>query len=80
MIDSSISKTDITQVLPLHEFSFLGSISLAIHHLGFETMLPCGVYKDTSVAAQNDCFGDQFGVLRQPLRLAAAAAAIEKAQ
>ena len=26
---------------------------------------------------QNDCFGDKFGVLRQPLRLAAAAAAID---
>ena len=39
-----------------------------------------GLYKDASVAAQNDCFGAQFGVLRQPLWLAAAAAAIEKAQ
>ena len=42
--------------------------------------LKIGSYKDASVAAQNDCFGAQFGVLRQPLRLAAAAAAIEKAQ
>ena len=35
-------------------------------------------YKDASVAAQNDCFGAQFGVLRQPLRPAAAAAAIDE--
>ena len=37
-----------------------------------------GSYKSASIAATNDYFGDKFGMLRQPIRLAAAAAAIEK--
>ena len=37
-----------------------------------------GSYKSASIAATNDYFGDKFGMVRQPIRPAAAVAAIEK--
>ena len=39
-----------------------------------------GRIKTLLLRRKNDCFGDKFGMLRQPLRLAAVATAIEKAQ